>query len=742
MPVRHRDPASKAKVVLEGLRGKREADICERHGIKPAEYRRWRKQFLANVARPFEAAARIVKNAGPNSLFTSLGKTRKEVPETLRVARELIEALPIPVFFKARDGTHLGANQAWESYFGVPRETFVGKKVDDLFSHAPDVAAHHRAVDEELWRHPGTRNYELLVPVHDGSLRYTLNYTATFAGEDGEVAGLIGTIVDITERRRAELRQAIEHRVTRLLAESDTVASAMPGILAAFCESLGWACGARWSLDANEGGFRCEETWSIDDLDIEAFLAESRKNTYRPGQAGFIRRVLGTGQPMWIADLAAEESFLRGKQAATAGLRSGFALPIRLGDQVLGAMEFYHREKRLPDAWLLATGAAIGVQMGQFMARKQAESGLRDSEERFRSLTALSSDWYWETDEHHRFTDLSGGFFEHTQLRPEEFIGKNRWETEPVGLSPEEWAAHRAVLDAHEPFQDFEYGRESGANAEVRYISTSGEPIFDAAGKFRGYRGVGRDVTERKRAQSVLRAAYDELARSNAELQQFAYVASHDLQEPLRMIGSYTQLLERRYGDKFDEDAREFMGFIVDGATRMKQLIEDLLAYSRVGTRGKELRPVQAQLVLDKALTNLRGAIEASGAVVTHDALPKVNVDDTQLVQLLQNLIGNAIKFRNKEETPRIHVGADDAGGEWRFCVADNGIGIEPQYFERIFLVFQRLHTRDEYAGTGIGLAICKKVVDRHGGRIWVESAPGQGSKFYFTLPKIQKGET
>jgi light-regulated signal transduction histidine kinase (bacteriophytochrome) len=297
------------------------------------------------------------------------------------------------------------------------------------------------------------------------------------------------------------------------------------------------------------------------------------------------------------------------------------------------------------------------------------------------------------------------------------------------------------MLEAHKPFQDFEYGRES-ADGEVHYISTSGEPIFDAQGNFRGYRGVGRDVTERKRAQSVLRAAYDELARSNAELQQFAYVASHDLQEPLRMIGSYTQLLERRYGDKFDQDAREFMGFIVDGATRMKQLIEDLLAYSRVGTRGKELRPVRAQLLLDKALTNLRATIEASGAVVTHDALPEVNVDDTQIVQLLQNLIGNAIKFRKKDEVPRIHVVAEDAGREWRFCVADNGIGLEPQYSERIFMVFQRLHTHDEYPGTGIGLAICKKVIDRHRGRIWVESAPGNGSKFYFTLPKIQKGET
>ena len=208
------------------------------------------------------------------------------------------------------------------------------------------------------------------------------------------------------------------------------------------------------------------------------------------------------------------------------------------------------------------------------------------------------------------------------------------------------------------------------------------------------------------------------------------------------MIGSYTQLLERRYGDKLDSDAREFMDFIVDGATRMKQLIEDLLAYSRVGTRGKELRVVQAQGALERALINLRASIEASGATVTHDALPEVNADDTQLTQLLQNLVGNAIKFRKQDEAPRIHVGVQDAGDEWRFSVADNGIGIEPQYFERIFMVFQRLHTRDEYAGTGIGLAICKKVVDRHHGRIWVESVPGKGSTFVFTLPKTQKGET
>jgi PAS domain S-box-containing protein len=735
------DPASKAKVVLEGLQGKPETAICKRHSIKPAEYRLWRRQFLANIAKPFEGRDGAFRGNPALAVFSSFGKGGDENPEALRVARELIEALPIPVFFKARDGRHLGANKAWETYFGAARGSSIGKTVEEIFAHAPEVAAKHRAVNEELWRNPGTRSYELLTPVQDGRLRYTLNYKATFSGKEGEVAGLIGTIVDITERRRAEQRQAIEHRVTRLLAASDSLGAATPGILAAFCESLDLACGARWSMDAKAGGFRCEQTWGTDDEQIAAFLAESRQSIYQPGRAGFIRRVLGTGQPVWRVDVADDENFLRGKRAAQAGLRSAFAFPIRLGDHVLGAMEFFYRGRRLLDEWLLATGLEIGLQIGHFVARKQAEDELRASEARFRSLTALSSDWYWEQDEQFRLTFMSSRFGERTGLDATPYLGRKRWDRPAANLTEADWERHRAQLERHEPFSDFEMQR-AGADGSPVWLSISGAPVFDDAGRFRGYGGVGTDITERKRAQGVLRAAYDELARSNAELQQFAYVASHDLQEPLRMIASYTQLLEKRYADKLDQDAREFMGFIVDGATRMKQLIEDLLAYSRVGTRGKELRPLQSQAALDKALINLRAAIEASGAAITHGALPEVNADDVQLAQLLQNLIGNAIKFRKKEEPPRIHVGAEDAGGEWRFSVSDNGIGIEPQYYERIFMLFQRLHTRDEYPGTGIGLAICKKVVDRHRGRIWVESQAGKGSTFHFTLPKIQKEES
>ena len=249
------------------------------------------------------------------------------------------------------------------------------------------------------------------------------------------------------------------------------------------------------------------------------------------------------------------------------------------------------------------------------------------------------------------------------------------------------------------------------------------------------------DVTDFKRAEETLarlnddlRANAEDLERSNSELEQFAYVASHDLQEPLRMVASYCQLLQRRYQDQLDEDANEFIGFAVDGANRMQRLINDLLAYSRVGTRGKPLEPTDLNQVFEQTLLNLRVAVEESGAKVTADPLPTLPVDPTQFAQLFQNLIGNAIKFR-AESAPEVHVGARQADGNWVFSVSDNGIGIDPQYAERIFMIFQRLHGAGEYAGTGIGLAVCKKIVERHGGQIWMESEPGQGATFYFKLP-------
>ena len=546
------------------------------------------------------------------SVLTVLGSRRDD----LAIAQELIEVLPIPVFFKARDGRYLGVNRAWEEFFGVSRGDIIGGSVKDLYPGSPAVAERHAAMDDELWRNPGKQSYEIQLAMRDGRARHTIYYKATFARPDGEVAGLIGTIVDITERKQAEQREAIEHAVARHLGGTQDLADAIRGIMQAMCERLDWACAARWSFDPQDGRLHCLETWSVDDAAIRNFLDISCRETFVPGTGGMIRRVLASGESVWVPDVTKKPDFIRAKIAQEAGLKGAFAMPVALGDQVLGAIEFYSREPRHPDRWLLQVTVNVGSQIGQLMARRRAEATLREA---------------------------------HDEL----------------------------------------------------------------------------EVKAR------------ELTRSNEELQQFAYVASHDLQEPLRMVSSYTQLLVRRYGDKLDGDAKEFMEFIVDGAARMKQLIEDLLAFSRVGTRGRDFQKVASGAALSKALANLRGAQEASGAVVTHDAMPEVLADGVQLTQLFQNLLGNAMKFHGAE-APRIHVGAETREQVWVFTVRDNGIGLDPQYAERIFMMFQRLHNKAEYPGTGIGLAICKKIAERHGGRIWVESQVGQGSTFGFTLARQQ----
>ena len=370
-------------------------------------------------------------------------------------------------------------------------------------------------------------------------------------------------------------------------------------------------------------------------------------------------------------------------------------------------------------------------------ARRSAEQALRDSEERFRTTFQLAASGICEVVDG-RFVRVNRSLCEILGYAEEELIGKSVKEVS----HPED----RDVTDAER--RRIHKGEIDSARFEKRYIRGDGAVVWcelaialvrRADGSPRYEVAVFDDITERKQAEDALREAHEELKRSNAELEQFAYVASHDLQEPLRMVSSYTQLLLRRFGEKFDGDSREFMGYIVDGAARMKQLIEDLLAYSRVGTKGKEFREIELEAALKRALTNLRAAIEESGAAVTWDPLPRVMGDDGQLAQLFQNLIGNALKFRGAG-VPRVHVAAVEKQNEWEISVRDNGIGIEPQYFERIFMVFQRLHTKGEYPGTGIGLAICKKVVERHGGRIWVESRPGEGSSFFFTLPKQQGG--
>lgn len=271
-------------------------------------------------------------------------------------------------------------------------------------------------------------------------------------------------------------------------------------------------------------------------------------------------------------------------------------------------------------------------------------------------------------------------------------------------------------------------------DGEVRTLHSRGEVIRDSQGRAARMIGTRQDVTERKRAEDELRKAFAELERSNRDLEQFAYMASHDLQEPLRMVISYINLLDKRYRGILDAKAERYMHFIAGGAERMQNLVNDLLAYSRVATRGGQPEAISSEGVLMQVLEDLSMAIRESGAVIRHENLPEVRFDPVQLAQLLQNLLSNAIKFRKPGERPEVRIRAERKRGEWVFSVSDNGIGIDPRFSEKIFVIFQRLHG-SEYEGTGIGLAICKKIIERHGGRIWFASEPGKGSEFYFTVP-------
>ena len=376
--------------------------------------------------------------------------------------------------------------------------------------------------------------------------------------------------------------------------------------------------------------------------------------------------------------------------------------------------------------------------MSDITERKRAEKVSQEARIYAESIIDTVREPFVVLDKDLKVLSANRSFYSTFEVTPDETvgnliydIGNRQWDIPSLRTLLEE------ILPKNTQFNNYEVSHKFQTigqkimllNARQIYQEVIGTPIILLAIE---------DITERKRAEEKLKQTLEELERSNKDLEQFAYAASHDLQEPLRTVSNFSQLLAKRYKGELDAKADQFIGFIVDGATRMQEMIDNLLAYSRVSTRAKPFEPTNCETLFDQALANVKMAIEESGAVVTHDPLPTVMADASQLVQLFQNLLSNAIKFR--KEKPRIIVSAVQRGNEWLFSVEDNGIGIAPEFMEHIFKMFQREHTSAEYPGTGVGLAICKKIVERHGGRIWVESQTGKGSTFYFTIP-VRKGE-
>lgn len=367
----------------------------------------------------------------------------------------------------------------------------------------------------------------------------------------------------------------------------------------------------------------------------------------------------------------------------------------------------------------------------QLQARRRAEKELEESRKRYELLFSSSSEGISMQEMIHdengvpvdyRIININPAFERITGLSKEDLIGTCA--SSKYGYPPH-LDRFRRVMESGESISF-----ESTEIAPGKVLLISAFPF-----ELKRFATLAVDITCLKELEAQLKERAEELARSNAELQEFAYVASHDLQEPLRMVIGYLSLLQNRYGDKLDDQAKEYINFAVDGAARARDLVKDLLEYSRVGFSRKPLEEADMERLFDLACINLRGQIKEEGALIERGPLPRLIVDEVQMVMLLQNLLSNAIKFHGPR-TPKASISCRERGDEWVFCVQDNGIGIEPQDQERIFQLFQRLHSVSEYSGTGIGLAICKKIVERHGGRIWVESQPGEGSAFFFSLPK------
>jgi len=389
---------------------------------------------------------------------------------------------------------------------------------------------------------------------------------------------------------------------------------------------------------------------------------------------------------------------------------------------------------------------------------KATYSASPTDQELLRAFLEYIPDCIYFKDRDSRFVRISRALADRFQLKdPDEAIGKMDSDMFSLEHAQQALADEQEIIRTGKPIIAVEE-RETWMDGRETWVSTTKVPLRNAQGDIIGTMGISRDVTAHRAAQEELQQykvhleelveartselvrAKEQLEQSNKDLEKFAYVASHDLQETLRMVASYTQLIARRYKGRLDAEAGEFIGYAVDGANRMQQLIQDLLAYSRLSRKGPCFEECDSKAACENAVGNLQQAIAESGATVVIGALPRVMADTTQLTQLFQNLIGNAIKYRS-ERAPNIQISSAWKGDHWVFSVADNGIGIESKYFDRIFEMFQRLHARARYSGTGIGLAICRTIAERHGGRIWVESQPGEGSTFFFTIPQLRRSQ-
>lgn len=618
---------------------------------------------------------------------------RQRLEETLRESQERLSKLmtiaPVGIFLTDPQGRCTFVNQRWREMVGLSLEQTINESWM-AWLH-PDDQEKVAAAWDKMIESEGKWSLEYRYQTPEGQVTWVLGYATALHDRWGRLTGYIGANIDITERKQAELKlQEAERRFRTLLDDVRLVAVGLDqdGRIAYanpyFLELTGYTSGEILSRD-----------W------FQTFIPERN----RPVVGTVFQEILSNGiHPHYDNPILT---------------RSGEERLIAWNNTLLYDLE----------------GKPVGtMSIGEDVTeRRQAEEELLESQERYRSTIDALNSIIHVIDQDLRlvlFNRAMQDIIKQIGIS-EDLIGKNIFEA--FAFLPDK--VRREYKQVLETGQALTTEEATQVGQHKRWTETRKIPVRDPTGRVFRVITIIHDITEHKRIEEQLQQYAADLQRSNRELEQFAYVASHDLQEPLRMVNNYLHLLEQEHGDQLSAEANEFIRYATDGASRMQEMIKALLAYSRVGAGDRALEPVDCESILGETLLDLHIAIEESGAVVTHDPLPTVMADGAQLSQVFQNLIENAIKFQS-EKPPWVHIWAEELEDEWLFAVRDNGIGIEPQQRERIFDIFQRLHTQTEYPGTGMGLATCKKIVERHDGRIWVESELGQGSTFYFTIPR------
>jgi PAS domain S-box-containing protein len=533
---------------------------------------------------------------------------------------------------------------------------------------------------------------------------------------------------------RVELLQ----RVAIAANEAITIEEAASTAIREICTHTGWPVGHLYLRTGRET-FKPSTVWHLEDPErFGDFRALTDRTSITRG-TGLIGRIAASGRPEWIPDVTADHDFLRGTLGDTR-VRACLVFPLKSGAEVVGVLEFFSDEAVEPDSALLETMAHIGTQLGRVVERQRAEEALRLSEAKFAGVIELSADAILSVDEKHQIVLFNRGAEEIFGYRADEVLGqpldlllpqeaRSAHGAHVSGFGADTAVAARRMGDRGQIYGRRKNGEIFPAEASISKLEIGGERIYST---------VLRDMTEQRRFEAMLELQAEELRRSNAELERFASVASHDLQEPLRKIQAFGQRLEAKYASHLPEDGQDYLARMKNAAARMQALIQDLLTFSRLTTKAQPFEPVVLEAIVHDVISDLVVPLEQTGGHVEVGVLPTIEADALQLRQLFQNLVGNALKFHREGVPPVVRISAEVEDGLCRLLIEDNGIGFEEKYLDRIFEVFQRLHGRTEFEGTGMGLAICRKIAERHHGTITAQSAPGHGATFVITLPLAQ----